>query len=84
MVSWTLLRTFWKFSPQLFGQFRRISKFGVVKIDVSCDYGLDAAANPICSFGLVDPYRLEQLKDMARLDLADLEVAYRGVCIVFE
>lgn len=69
MMLHRLLRPFGQLLPQLLRQRRWIAEVGIIDVDIFCDDRFDPAANPICSFTLLKPNRLQQIEYMAWLDL---------------
>ena len=64
----------WKLLAQLFGRLLgRISKIGVVNIDVLRDNHFDASADTISCLSLLDPDWPEQFLGVAGLNLPDGE-----------
>ena len=74
----------WKLLAQLFGELGRISKIGVVNIDVLRDNRLDPSADTISCLSLLDPNWPEQFVDVAGLDLRDGEFPDRRVGVPFK
>jgi len=77
---WTLRQLF----AQLLGQLGRISEILIINIDVFRDDRFDATAHSICCLRFFDPDRPKKLKNMARFDLGDLEVANYRVGVPIE
>jgi hypothetical protein len=61
----------WKFLAQLTDEFGKISKMGVVNIDVSRDDYFDPSTGTIRSLALLNPNWPDQLVDVAGPDLRD-------------
>ena len=73
-----------KLLPQLFGELGRISKIGVVYVDVLRDDRFDPPTDTIGCLSLLDPDWPKQFIDVAGLDLWDREFSDRRVDITFE
>src|SRR6266436_3281424 len=76
MMPHDAFRAPWKFLAQLFGERGRISKIGVVNIDVLRDDCFDPSADTIRRLALLNPDWPEQFVDVAGLDLRDREFFY--------
>ena len=74
MMTHDMFRPPWKLLAQLFGELGRISKIGVVNIDVLRDNRFDPSADTISCVSLLDPDWPEQFVDVAGLDLQDREL----------
>jgi hypothetical protein len=84
MMPHDALRAPWKFLAQLFGELGRISKIGVVNIDVLRDDCFDPFADTIRRLALLKPDWPEQFVDVAGFDLRDRELSDRRVGVPFE
>jgi len=84
MMPHDAFRAPWKFLAQLFGERGRISKIGVVNIDVLRDDCFDPSADTIRRLALLNPDWPEQFVDVAGLDLRDREFSDRRVGVPFE
>ena len=71
MMPYDAFRPPWKFLAQLFGQFCRISKFGIVHVDVFCDDRFDPPADPIGRFSLLKPDWPAAIRRVGGLDLRE-------------
>ncbi len=60
-------RSPWKLLTQLFGEFCRVSEFGIVHVDVLCDDRFDPSRGPDWPFPLLKPERPQQIVDVASL-----------------
>jgi len=65
MMPHDAFRPPWKFLAQLFGELGRISKIGVVNIDVLRDDCFDPSADTIRRLALLNPDWPEQFVDVA-------------------
>ena len=71
MMTHDAFRAPWELLAQLFGELGRISKIGIVNIDVLRDDRFDPSADTIRRFALLYPDRPEQFIDVAGSDLRD-------------
>src|SRR5260370_19053183 len=84
MMTHDAIRPPWKLLAQLFGELGRISKIGVVNIDVLRDDRFDPSADAISCPSPLDPDWPEQFVEVAGLNLRDGEFSDRRVGAPFE
>jgi hypothetical protein len=84
MMTHDAFRPPWKLLAQLFGELSRISKIGVVNVDVFRDDLFDPSAGSISRLSLLNPGRPQQFVDVAGLDLRDREFSDNRVSAAFE
>jgi hypothetical protein len=84
MMSHDPFRPLWKFLAQLFSEFGRISKIGIVDIDILRDDRFDPSADTISCLSLLNSDWPEQFIDVAGLDLRDREFSDNRVSVAFE
>jgi hypothetical protein len=68
-----------KLFAKLLGELGGIAEILVVDVNVLRDDRFDPAADTVGRFALGNPDWLEQIMDVARLDLGDREITDRGV-----